>query len=76
MPFLKVTKSEINKQRIIQKNDNADTFQIHSFDPQNFSMPKYSTKYLNGSNAGAVRHLLGGVGCPDGRDIRSSNIHW
>ena len=34
--------------------------QIHSFDPEHHSMPKYNDKYINGQNANAIRHLLGG----------------
>jgi len=33
-------------------------------------------KYKNESNMGAVRHLLGGVGCQNKKDLRSSNVHW
>ena len=33
---------------------------IHSFDPTHVSLPAYSSKYKNESNAAAIRHLIGG----------------
>ena len=51
-----------------------------AFDPKNISMPKYSSKYQNESNAAAVRHLLGGRrrdgGGVNQNDLRNSNVHW
>ena len=49
---------------------------IHAFDPSNASMPEYSLKYKNEPNVGTVRHLLGGTGCINQQDIRSSTVHW
>ena len=52
------------------------SMRIHAFDPNNVSMPDYSSKYKNEQNAGVVRHLLGGTGCLNQSDIRSSTVHW
>ena len=49
---------------------------IHAIDPRNFSMPKYSMKYKNEANMGAVRHLMGGVGEVSNKDLSSSVVHW
>lgn len=46
---------------------------IHSFDPTNISMPKYSSNYKNGKNASAIRHLLGGRR-GDGSAVNNSDL--
>jgi hypothetical protein len=66
---------EIKKPPIGENNELT-----HSFDPLNVALPKYSSKYKNGNNAGAIRHLLGGRQDPGARvnsiDLKSSNLHW
>ena len=65
VPILKINKNTrpiIENENPVKKDEDADFKNrlIHAFDPQNLSMPKYSSKYQNEHNVGAVRHLLGG----------------
>ena len=58
MPVLRIdekTKSLINTKDAVKKGH-----VIHSFDPDNLSLPKYSNKYAE-KNAGAYSHLAGGM---------------
>ena len=51
---------------------------IHSFDPENLSLPKYSSNYKE-KNAGAYSHLAGGMKddiTNSSTDVKSSNLHW
>lgn len=51
---------DIKKPQGVESEHVTNRELIHSFDPSSVALPKYSSKYKNGSNAGAVRHLLGG----------------
>jgi hypothetical protein len=51
-------KSVVNKKNILSERQRKDM--IFAIDPNNLSMPKYSSKYHNEKNAAAFRHLLGG----------------
>ena len=83
MPLLKVDHSGKHlraKYDSIEAKKPISKEEIHAFDGNHMSMPKYSSKYKNEPNAAAMRHLLGGkVVNGEGinqSDLRSSNLHW
>lgn len=86
IPHIKVNqdkKMTVKPEFIRNQNDSprhhvGETMLIHSFDPNHISMPKYSSKYKNEKNAGAIRHLLGGRrgdgSAPNNSDLRASTV--
>jgi hypothetical protein len=83
MPLLKVDQSGKHlraKYDSLEAKQPISNEETHAFDGNHISMPKYSMKYKNESNAGAMRHLLGGkIINGEGvnqSDLRSSNLHW
>ena len=67
VPVLRINKDDrqqprierVNLKSIKKSGSEEDKYMIHSFDPNNLSMPRYKVE----ANAGAIRHLLGGDGC-------------
>ena len=55
MPVLKVD----NKTKSLVERKDSQNYVIHAFDPENLSLPKYSSNYQE-KNAGAYSHLAGG----------------